>query len=117
MAMEALEKLETASSVRKIGFDEAQVVPGIVPDTYFLVVRGEAPCLNMKVALSPLIYIRCPEYWGIEVVGSLPGGFCLDAIKPYVVTIPLSGITGSRGIEVIGANRSQGFDVAGGCCP
>ena len=117
MAMEALEKLEAASSVRKIPFDSAEVVSGIVPDTYFLVVRGEAPCLNMTVTLSPLIYIRCPEYWGIEVVGSLPGGFCLDAIKPYVKAIPLAGITGSRGIEVIGANRTLRFDVAGGCRP
>ena len=117
MAMEALEKLQAANSVRKIGFDDAAVVPGIVPGTYFLVVRGEAPCLNMEVNLSPLIYINCPDYWGIEVVGSLPGGFCLDAIKPYVVTIPLAGIIGSRGIEVIGANRSERFDVAGGCCP
>ena len=117
MDMEALEKLATANSARIIAFDRAEVVPGIIPDTYFLVVHGQAPCLNMSVALSPLIYIRCPEYWGIEVIGTLPGGFCLDTVKPYCVTIPLSGVTGSCGIEVIGANRRETFEVAGGCRP
>ena len=27
----------------------------------------------MEVGLKPLVYIIRPEYWGIEVVGSLPG--------------------------------------------
>jgi hypothetical protein len=115
MSQKLLDTTKSASSSRIIDYDGAEVVPGIVPDTWFLVIRGEAPCLNMEVSLAPLIYVTCPEYWGIEVVGTLAGGFCLDAIKPYVVTIPLSGITGSRGIEVIGTNRSETFDVSGGC--
>ena len=117
MNQDLLDQLQPASSARRISFDEAEVVPGIVPDTYFLIVRGTAPCLNMSVSLLPLIYIRCPEFWGIEVVGTLPGGFCLDTIKPYCVSIPLTGITGSKGIEVLGSNRSQRFDVPGGCRP
>ena len=117
MDQEMLDQLQPASSSRRISFEEAEVVPGFVTGTYFLVVRGTAPCLNMSVSLLPLIYINCPEYWGIEVVGNLPGGFCLTAIKPYVVTIPLSGITGSKGIELLGSNGSRSFDVAGGCCP
>ena len=117
MAMEALKELAPAESVRKIDFEQAEVVSGFIPDTYFLVVRGEAPCLNMRVSLLPLIYIRCPGYWGIEVVGSVRGGFCLEAMKPYVVAIPLAGIIGSKGIEVISAHRSKRFDVPGGCRP
>ncbi len=117
MDQQALDQLQPASSARRISFDEAEVVPGIVPGTFFLVVRGTAPCLNMSVSLLPLIYIKCPEYWGIEVIGTLPGGFCLTTIKPYVVAIPLTGITGSKGIEVLGSNDSRRFEVSGGCCP
>jgi hypothetical protein len=95
----------TSSSVRLINFDKAQVVTGIVPGKYILVVSGTAPCINMQIALSPLIYIKQPDYWGIEVIGSLPGGICLPAMKPYTVSLPLDGILGKKGIEVIGANK------------
>ena len=71
----------------------------------------------MQVDLSPLIYIDCPEYWGIEVIGRLPGGVCLTAVKPFTISLPLDGgnIIGSLGIEVIGANKKETFKVPGGC--
>ena len=101
----------TPSSVRLINFDKAEVITGIVPRKYILVVSGTAPCLNMHVSLSPLIYIKQPDYWGIEVVGSLPGGICLRALKHYTVSIPLDGITGKKGIEVIGAGKREKINV------
>jgi hypothetical protein len=110
-----LDATQASNSGRVISFDDAQVVPGIVNGTYFLIVSGQAPCMNMQVALVPRIYVRCPEFWEIEVVGTLPGGFCLTAIRPYSVTIPLTGIIGSIGVEVVGANRSEQFKVPGGC--
>lgn len=115
MAEYDLSKQPAAQSSRLINFDKAEVRPGFVPNTWILIVSGEAPCLNMDVSLVPLIYIRCPEYWGIEVVGTLPQGFCLTAVKPYTVSLPLTGVTGSKGIEVIGANKSEKFEVSGGC--
>src|SRR5437762_2403326 len=99
-----------ASSVRLINFTRARVVPGIVKGTFILIVSGTKPYLNMTVSLSPLIYIRRPEYWGIEVVGSLHG-IGLPATAPYTVFIPLDGITGTKGIEVIGANKKQQIKV------
>ena len=117
MTIEAVDALAPARSVKLITFDKVQVVPGIVNDTWFLIVSGTAPCLNMQVSLSPLIYVTCPDYWGIEVIGSLPGGMCLTVIKPFVLTLPLAGITGSQGVEVIGANGSEQIRVAGGCVP
>lgn len=114
MSLEEFHGGEPAQSFRRIGFDSCEVVP-IFPGGHLLIVRGEAPCLNMKVSLVPMIYITCPEYWGIEVVGTLPGNICLTAIKPYVLTIPLAGITGYRGIEVLGARRGERIDVEGGC--
>jgi hypothetical protein len=110
-----LESHPAAQSYRLLDFESVEVSGGFVNDTYFLTVRGTTPCINMKVSLSPLIYIRCPEYWGIEVVGHLPHGICLDAIGHYEETIELTGITGSRGIEVIGATRTEIRDVPGGC--
>jgi len=102
----------SVESCRLIKFDTYEILESFPP---ILVVSGEAPCFNMEVSLRPRIYIHCPEYWGIEVVGCLPGGICLTAIKPYRVTISLAGIIGSKGIEIIGSNKSERVDVSGGC--
>jgi len=104
-----------AARVRHVPFDSATVVPGIAPDTYFLIVQGQAPCLNMDVNLVPRIYISCPEYWAIDVIGTLNGDICLDTLRPYAEVISLNGITGCIGIEVVGSNRTERFEVSGGC--
>ncbi|MEU7857270.1 hypothetical protein [Nonomuraea sp. NPDC049141] len=103
-------QLPQAASVRLIDFEEARVVPGIVPKTFILIVSGTKPYLNMKVSLSPLVYIQQPEYWGIEVIGSM-NGIGLPATAPYTVSLPLDGILGTRGIEVIGATNRKTFNV------
>jgi hypothetical protein len=104
-----------AQSARRIPFQTAKVVPGVVSGTHILIVAGETACINMKVRLAPLIYIRCPEYWGIEVVGSLDGPCIIGIVPtPYSVAIQLNGIIGSKGIEVLGA-KSKRIKVAGGC--
>lgn len=99
-----------SESSRLIAFEEAKVIQGIVPDRYILIVSGMKPYLNMDVILIPRIYIRQPEYWGIEVVGLLHG-IGLPALAPYHVSLPLDGLLGTQGIEVIGANRSERFGV------
>jgi hypothetical protein len=106
--------LPAPRSVRLIDFDDAQVNAGIVNDTYFLTVSGTKPYANMVVELSPLIYVRRPEYWEIEVVGHVPGGIGLPATDPYSITIPLDGVTGTKGIEVVGANGSRRIEVPPG---
>ena len=116
MSLREFLALEAAQSVRRIGFESCEVVAAY-PSGNVLIVRGGAPCLSMDIRLSPLVYAECPEYWGIEVVGSLPGGFCLGAIKPYVVAVPLTGITGRSGITVLGSRRSERIEVEGGCVP
>jgi hypothetical protein len=109
--MDRFESLPQPSSCRLIDFETSTVRPGIVPGTFFLTVTGQKPCLNMRVELIPLVYIAQPDYWSIEVVGCLPGGICLTAMAPYTVSIPLHGITGKKGIEVVGATRRQRHDV------
>jgi len=107
MTAKIVAALPQAESTRLVPFTKSRVVPGIVPKTYFLIVEGTQPCVNMTVRLSPRIYIRRPEYWGIEVIGSLPGGICLPVIAKYTVALPLDGVTGTKGVEVIGANKKK----------
>lgn len=109
--IEAFEALPIAVSCRLIGFDNAEVVSGIVNGTHFLFVSGMKPYVQMQVSLNPRIYIRQPEYWGIEVVGCL-SGFGSPAFTPYVVELPISNFFGTKGIEVIGANGSEKISVS-----
>ena len=57
------------------------------------------------------MYSRHPEYWGIEVVGSLPD-VGLPVITPYTDHRELNGTIGTCGIEVIGASRSEKIDIS-----
>lgn len=100
-------ELPQIKSCRLIDFTDVEVRPGFVTNTYFLIVSGTKPYMNMNVNLVPLVYVRQPEYWGIEVVGCLPGGIGLPAEAPYTASIALDGIRGTEGIEVMGARRSQ----------
>ena len=108
LQLREFEALPHASSCRLIDFEQAEVRPGIVSGTYILIVRGTKPYLNMEVNLIPLVYIRQPEFWGIEVTGCLPGGIgVLAPTAPYIASLPLNGILGTKGIEVIGATRTE----------
>lgn len=111
---ERLAEAAAAESVRRIDFEEATVRPGFIPCTFFLTVSGTKPYLNMEVELSPRIYVRQPEYWGIEVIGIMPG-IGLPATAPFHVTIPLDGVIGTKGIEVIGATSSRKFELEADC--
>jgi hypothetical protein len=105
------QSLPPAESVRRLSFERAEVLTlESDPPQYLLSVSGTKPYLNMDVQLVPLQYIRQPEYWGIEVVGSLRG-MGLAVLSPYAVTLLLAGCTGSLGIEVIGADQSVTLEV------
>ena len=112
--IEEYEALPSSGSHRLIEFERAEVVTlESFPPQFVLTVSGMKPYANMEVELSPLTYIRQPEYWGIEVVGHLPGGIGLPVLAPYTVSLPLAGILGTRGIEVIGATHSEKIDIPG----
>ncbi len=100
-----------ASGFRLVDFETAEVVVlESAPPQYVLRVAGTVAYANMAVQLVPLVYIRQPEYWGIEVVGSL-AGIGLPAEAPYEVSLTVTHFLGTAGIEVIGASRSQTVDV------
>jgi hypothetical protein len=109
--LEALVRLPAPQSCWVIDFEKAEVaVLESFPPQYLLVVSGTKPYINMKVDLVPLVYIQQPEYWGIEVVGCLPG-IGLPATAPYRISLNLAGVMGTKGIEVIGANTRQTIQV------
>lgn len=109
--LQEFKRLPAAESCRLIDFDDVEIlILESFPPQFVLVVTGTKPYLNMTVDLVPLVYIRQPEYWGIEVVGCLRG-IGLPALAPYTVSIPLNGITGTEGIEVIGATRSEKIEI------
>jgi hypothetical protein len=108
--LQSLQALPPSTLCRIINFDRAEVVPGIIPKTFFLIVHGHKPWITMSVQLVPLIYIIQPEYWGIEVVGC-QHGIGLPMQAPYTVTLDISHVLGKHGIEVIGANKKQQIKV------
>lgn len=90
-----------------IEFEGAELIGGINPTAGpILVVWGTKPCINMEVHLIERVYVDTPQYWGIEVVGIVPGGICLPVVAPYHETlfpVPL----GKKGVKVIGATKSE----------
>jgi hypothetical protein len=109
--LEAYHALPPAACFRRLDFEHADVVTlESFPPQFVLRVRGTKPYANMDVELVPFVYVRQPEYWEIEVVGSLRG-FGLPARAPYEVSIPVTSTMGTRGIEVVGATRSERLDV------
>jgi hypothetical protein len=97
----------------RVNVHSAELVPGINPDEpWILVVRGDAPCLNMEIFLRVLPAIPEVDYWPIDAVGILPGDICLDAIQEFTAYMPGPPM-GTKGLEVHGANQSIKLDWNG----
>jgi hypothetical protein len=106
----AFQALPPSTGCRLIEFDKSEVRPGFVSKTYFLIVSGTKPWVTMRVQLVPLVYITKPDYWGIEVVGCQTG-IGLPMTAPYTQALDITHFIGTKGIEVIGANRKQKHNV------
>jgi hypothetical protein len=100
-----------AESSQLIEFERADVIsPMIYPARPRLVVSGRQPWANMTVSLVPRHYVAPPDYWAIEVIGTMPQ-IGQPAIVPYVVELDLGGTIGSVGVEVVGADKTERIDV------
>jgi hypothetical protein len=99
--LKKFQALPPTTLCRVIDFTSAEVRPGFVTNTYILIVEGMKPWLTSEVELHPLIYIRQPEYWGIEVVGCLcahrpAGGNALPCLAGHLARQGHQGHRGDR---------------------
>jgi heat shock protein HslJ len=104
-----------AQQCKTIDFEKATVES--IPSTstsprHRLTVSGTVPYASTQVRLVPLVYIMQPEFWGIEVTGC-QAEIGIPQVGHFSVTYDFTGTLGTRGIEVIGATRSQKFDLTG----
>ncbi len=106
----------TTEAPQLIDFNRADVItPMIYPPRPSLAVSGTLP-FPMEVTLVPLVYVSRPQWWGIQVVGSTGDetgphpAHPITAI-PYAVNLDLQGITGTEGVEVIGATKTERLAV------
>ncbi len=108
---------------RIIDFESAELRKVPFQDNLYLWVRGQLPAGSFEAKLAPRVYHDRPDYWGIEVavvsvpdpandredVDANPGFQSLT----FERSVPLTGITGSRGIAVIGANLVKRIEISG----
>jgi hypothetical protein len=97
---------------RLIDFERVDVIsPMIYPPRPRLIVRGLLPTPGTKVTLVPLTYVSRPQYRGIQVVGTLEDvglhPMPVAESTPYSVELDLAGITGTEGVEVVGASGTE----------
>jgi hypothetical protein len=103
---------------RIIDFEKAELRRMPFQDSLYLWVRGRLPAHGFDARLSPRIYQGRPDYWGIEVaafaqnVGADSAVVNSDGMM-FERSVPLTGITGTRGVTVIGANQQQRIDIDG----
>jgi hypothetical protein len=114
------DSLSMVPNGRIIEFEKAELRRVPFQDSLYLWVRGRLPASGFDARLAPRIYSDGrPEYWGIEVaaIASVtPANDAEDAGDSLVFerSVPLTGITGTRGVTVIGANQVQRIDIDGG---
>jgi hypothetical protein len=116
--------LSSAPNGQIAEFDVAELRKVPFQESLYLWVRGRLPSGNIGVTLAPRVYHDRPDYWGIEVaiVNTPDAANDAGGIKNaepgfeslvFERSVPLDGITGSRGITVIGANQIKRIEISG----
>lgn len=108
--------LSTMPGSRIIDFDVAEIRTVPSQDSLYLWVSGILPGSDLEVRLAPRHYDDRPDYWAIEVAAARPSGTGVhtngsDEPQKFETAIPLIGVTGVRGITVVGANRVQRIEL------
>lgn len=93
-----------------ISFSKADVWFDATTKRYELVVAGTKSASNVEVQLTPVTYIRQPEYWLIMVRGC-SRGIGLPVLTPYTARLDVTSTLGTEGVEVQGSDHSQRIPV------
>lgn len=109
--------LTSVPNGRIIDFEIAELRRVPFQDSLYLWVKGTMPATGFEAKLAPRVYHDRPDYWGIEVavvsVSSAANEACTEAVSlNFERSVPLAGITGNRGISVIGANQIQRIEIS-----
>lgn len=103
----SFESLPYAQACRRVDFDFVEVREAArLGGGRLLLVSGVKSWADLRVTLEPLPYREMPDFWVIEVVGRLTASG-LPALVDFCVALPLESIRGCKGIEVIGATKSE----------
>lgn len=92
-----------------VDFDKAELQPGSVPGSLVLVVSGNTSSSSSRgcpVKLVPATYVTQPDYWRVEVLWDRAHAI-FQSECPFSVFMPLDGIRGRLGIELIGKTASR----------
>ncbi len=110
--------LSSVPNGRIIDFDVAELRTLPFQDSLYLWVRGTLPEPGYEAKLAPRVYQYRPDYWGIEVAVVMQRQAANDAeigevSLEFERSVPLTGITGVRGIAVIGASQVKKIEISG----
>ena len=110
--------LSTVPQGQIIDFEKAELRRMPFQDSLYLWVNGRLPAQGFDARLAPRIYKNGrPDYWAIDVAvffSLVPANDAgeLDSLM-FERSVPLTGITGIKGVTVIGANHSQRIEIDG----
>lgn len=110
--------LSTVPQGQIIDFEKAELRRMPFQDSLYLWVKGRLPAQGFDARLAPRIYKNGrPDYWAIEVAAFNSLAAANDAGDSdsliFERSVPLTGITGIKGVTVIGANHSQCIEIDG----
>lgn len=102
-----------------VAFDTAEVRVGMtVGEGLSLIVGGRIPHRGAQVFLMPHIEVDdMPEYRRISVLtesSDHPVAANDDGAERYEISLPLTRLAGSRGIELVGAHQRKLIDLSRG---
>ena len=108
--------LSSVPNGRIIDFEVAELRMPPFQDGVYLWVTGILPSAGFEAKLAPRVYYDRPDYWGIEVAVVMVPNAANDVATSegslaFERSVPLAGITGSRGITVIGANQVKRIEI------
>jgi hypothetical protein len=109
--------LSSAPNGQIIDFERAELRRVPFQDSLYLWVSGKLPGPGFEVKLAPRFYYGRPDYWDIEVAAvtiAAPANDVTDTnpALEFERSVPLAGITGIRGITVIGANQVKQIEIS-----
>lgn len=109
--------LERSTRTNAVEADYAELRSGpSVGQGLYLVVSGPAPANGEDVRLLPALGGNRPAYLRIEIVSEVRNAANDDLpveTERYEKSIPLLGLSGTQGIELVAANGSKKFDLVG----